>query len=56
MGTNTDPLPDIIQRVRDFGTHSSNQDGSIKSFLSGLREHYKPGGRKRIGTRRNGGH
>jgi hypothetical protein len=40
MGTNRDPQPDNMQRVRDLSKVSPKWDAFIKSAPSGLREPY----------------
>ena len=46
MGSNRDPQPDIIQRVRDLGTLSSKWDVSIKFLHPGFSELFERGGRE----------
>ena len=56
MGTNRDPQPDVVQRMRDRGTFSSKWDFSIKGFLQGSGNSMQEGKRKSVKAREGGRH
>jgi hypothetical protein len=51
-----DPQPNIMQRMRDFGTLSPKGDAGIKSLHLGVGEPCRKGGRKHIRARSDGEH